>query len=328
MQKTKQPIITYFDQFLEYLDIEKGLSPSSQQTYARLLGRFVQWLKSQHYQSLRPHELTNEHLWQYRVYLASRLNAKTGQPIKRSMQNYYLIALRNFLKFFAEKDIQALPAEKIKLQKDKKERVVKFLKVDEKLRRFLTAPDTRTLTGKRDRAILECLYSTGMRVAELTALNRDQIKLTPQTNHLEIVIVGKGDRPRPVYFSQRAIKALRAYLSARKDTEKALFIRFSGPKTGSRRLSPRSIENIVKKYAIQTGLPVFTSPHTLRHTFATALLNQGVDLRTVQEFLGHKNVATTQIYTHVTSRRLREVHKRFHGGQELNQKDEIDKETS
>ena len=159
---------------------------------------------------------------------------------------------------------------------------------------------------------MESFFSTGLRIAELNSLNRDQIKIDKATIDLEVVVIGKGNRPRPVYFSSRAIEWLKAYLDTRKDKEKALFINYKGPKGADKRLTIRSIENIVKKYAILAGLPSFTVPHTLRHSFSTNLLSQGVDLREIQEFLGHKSIATTQIYASVTSKRLRDIHRRFY----------------
>jgi len=159
---------------------------------------------------------------------------------------------------------------------------------------------------------LETLFSTGLRVAELANLNKEQIKITPETRDLEIVVIGKGNRPRPIYFSKRAVKWVGQYLKTRKDKEKALFVNYRGPKLAPRRLSPRSVEDIVKKYAILAGVPAFTSPHIIRHSFATDLLMKGVDLKTIQEFLGHKNISTTQIYAHITSKKLRETHRKFH----------------
>jgi len=312
MKKDQKPIIEHVRDFLEYLDIEKGLSNKSQETYARFLKKFIKWLEINNLTSLLPHELTEEHIRKYRVFLSQTINKKTKEPLKRSTQNYYLIALRNLLNYFTDRDILSLPAEKIKLPKLKTEdRVIKFLTLDQ-IKKLLETPETSNIPGLRDRAILETLFSTGLRVAELVSLNREQIKITPETKELEVVVIGKGNRPRPVYFSQRAVKWLKKYLETRQDKEKALFINYKGPKTASKRLSSRSVENIVKKYAILSGIPIFTSPHTLRHSFATDLLMQGVDLRTIQEFLGHKNIGTTQIYAHLTSRKLRETHRKFH----------------
>jgi len=220
------------------------------------------------------------------------------------------------LDFFVEKNIASLPPSKIKLAKDKADKEIKFLKL-EQLSRLLEAPSSDSVIGLRDKALLETLFSTGLRVAELAALNRDQVKIKDQTEDLEIAVVGKGEKIRTVYFSLRAVKALRAYLNKRHDLDEALFINYrrgseKNLSDKSRRLTVKSIEDIVKKYVIISGLPVMATPHTLRHSFATDLLNQGVDLRTVQEFLGHSNIATTQIYTHVTNKQLRDVHRRVH----------------
>lgn len=312
MEKSLKPIIEHINDFLEYLDIEKGLSNKTQETYERFLRKFLKWLKINNLEGLLPHELTEEHVRRYRVFLSQTFNKNTKEPLKRSSQNYYLIALRNLLNYFTDRNILSLPAEKVKLAKSKiSDRTIKFLTLDQ-IKKLLETPKTNNIIGLRDRAILESLFSTGMRVAELVSLNKDQFKITAETKDLEIMIIGKGNRPRPVYFSPRAIRWLREYLKERNDKEKALFINFKGPRTASKRLSARSVENIVKKYALLSGVPIFTSPHTIRHSFATDLLNQGVDLRTIQEFLGHKNISTTQIYTSVTSRKLREAHRKFH----------------
>ncbi len=277
-----------------------------------MIKKFSDWLNKNNLESLKPHELTQKHLWDYRVFLSRQINPHRKTPLARSTQNHYLIALRNFLKFFSDRDITSLPAEKIKLTKSKSDqRIIKFLSL-EQIKKLLAAPKTSNVTGLRDKAILEVLFSTGLRIAELINLNKEQIKIKPETEDLEIVVIGKGNRPRPVYLSERAVKALKQYLNTRKDKEKALFIAYKGPKRASKRLSCRSIENIVKKYAIAAGVPNFTSPHTIRHSFATDLLEKGVDLREIQEFLGHKNIGTTQIYAHVTSKKLRDTHRKFH----------------
>lgn len=313
MKKNTRPIIDHISDFLEYLDIERGLSNKSQETYGRFINKFSSWLSANNLRNLLPHELTEEYIRKYRIFLSQTFNKNTKEPLKRSTQSYYLIALRNFLNYFADRDILSLPSEKIKLAKSKiNERTIKFLYLDQ-IKKLLEAPETSTLTGPRDRAILETFFSTGLRVAELVNLNKEQIKITPESKYLEIVIVGKGGRSRPVYFSKRAIKWLEKYLETRKDKERALFINFKGPThVKDKRLSSRSMENIVKKYAILAGVPTFTSCHTLRHSFATDLLSQGADLRTIQEFLGHKSIGTTQIYASVTSKKLRETHGKFH----------------
>lgn len=315
MNKSKETIIEHIQTFFEYLDIEKGVSLNTQQTYSRFLQNFINWLKDNNLEDLKPHELNDEHIWKYRAHLSKKITYRK-EPIKRSTSNYYLIALRGLLNYFTDRNISSLPAEKVKLTKEKKERIVKFLDIGQ-IEKLLLAPNTLTSTGLRDRAILETLFSTGLRVAELTSLNREQIKITPTTDILEVSIIGKGQHPRTVYFSERAIRALKKYLITRKDKDKALFIRYKGPTESSLRLTPRSIENIIKKYAKKTGVPISTTPHTVRHSYATDLLTQGVDLRVIQEFLGHRNIATTQIYTHITSQKLRDVHKKFHGGKEM-----------
>jgi len=311
MKKSKKPVIEHIQDFFEYLDIEKGLSIKSQQTYQRLIKKFILFLKENKLENLLCHEITEELIRKYRIFLSKSYSKKTKEPIKRTTQNYYLIALRSLLTYFTEYNILSLPPEKVKLPRLKnEERAIKFLNL-EQIKKLLESPDTNTLTGLRDRAILETLFSTGLRVAELVSLNREQIKINSDIKELEIVIVGKGNRPRPVYFSERSIFWLREYLKTREDKEKALFISYKGPKK-NKRLTPRSIENIVKKYALKSGVPIFTTPHTLRHSFATDLLMNGVDLRVVQEFLGHKNISTTQIYTHITSKKLKDIHKKFH----------------
>jgi len=226
--------------------------------------------------------------------------------------------LRSFLSYFHEKNITTLPTEKIKLPKDHKERLIKFLDI-EQLRKFFESPDTNTATGLRDRALLEALFSTGLRVAELVALNTKQLESAMNKTDFELSIVGKGGYPRVVYFSDRALVWIKKYIKSRQDDDEALFINVKGgPKKDSRRLSVRGVELVVEKYSKIAGFPFLATPHTLRHSFATDLLNNGVDLRIVQEFLGHRNIATTQIYTHVTSKRLREIHKKFHGASGLN----------
>ena len=312
MNKSTTPILGHLRNFFEYLDLEEGLSKKTQETYSRLFKQFLYWLKINRLEGLLPHELTEDHIWQYRVFLSKRVNKQTHQPLEKSTQNYYLIALRALFKYFADRNITSLPSEKVKLAKLRPdERAIKFLTL-EQIKKLLDSIKTVSIAGIRDRTILEILFSTGLRVAELVSLDREQVKISPGTNDLEIVVVGKGNRPRPVYFSGRAIDWLKKYLETREDKEKALFLNYKGPTNAARRLSARSIENIVKRCAILAGIPTFTSPHTLRHSFATDLLMQGVDLRQVQEFLGHKNIGTTQIYAHVTSKKLRDTHRKFH----------------
>lgn len=316
MRKETRPIQEHLIDFLEYLAVERGLSNKTQENYKMFLHKFFDWLKENHLGNLKPHELTDDHIWKYRVWLSRSFNKFKKTPLKKSTQNYYLIALRVFLVYFTDRNILSLPAEKIKLAKDKDERAVKFLTLDQ-VKKLLDTPKTTDPSGLRDKAILETLFSTGLRVAELVNLNRDQIKIKVETKDLEISITGKGNRTRTVYFSERAVSHLKNYLKTRTDTDKALFINYRTVKNVSRRLTSRSVENIVKKYALLAGIPILTTPHVLRHSFATDLLMQGVDLRTIQEFLGHKNITTTQVYTHVTNQRLRDIHRKFHGGRKI-----------
>lgn len=316
MKKSPKSILDHLPQFMEYLDIEKGLSHNSQITYNRLINKFGNWLKDTKLTTLLPHELTPEHLWQYRVYLSKIYNKNSRQPLKRASINYYLIVLRNLLNYFADRDITALPAEKVKLFPEKRERSIKFLNL-EQIKKLLDAPDISNPTGLRDKTILEVLFSTGLRVAELVSLNRNQIKIDNLNEDLEINVIGKGGRIRPIYLSPRALKAIKNYLATRKDDEKALFINYKGPTSTNHRLTTRSVENIVRKHVLKSGVSVIISPHGIRHSFATDLLMQGVDLRIVQEFLGHRNIATTQIYAHVTNRKLKDIHQKFHGGRKI-----------
>jgi site-specific recombinase XerD len=317
LKESPKPLPQHLTDFLDWLEIEKGLSSKSQENYARFLKRFLDWLKINNLEHLKPHDLTPDHVYQYRVFLSRQLRPKKNQPLKKSTQNYYLIALRSFLSFFAEKDILSLPSEKIKLAKNRGESQVSFLSL-EQLEKLFSAPDISNIQGLRDRTILEALFSTGLRIAELTALNRDQIKIGPKLDELEISIIGKGGRVRTVYFSERVLVWLKKYLETRNDDkEKALFINYRSKNGSPRRLTPRSIEKSIKRYAIISGIPLTTTPHVMRHSFSTDLLSQGVDIRTLQEFLGHKSIAATQIYAHVTSKRLKEIHKKFHSGKDL-----------
>jgi len=336
MQNSAQAILQYLPQtnsgakakdkknntpspFEDYCQIELGLSPKTTENYRRFILKFSNWLKENGLLALKPHQLTADHIYRYRTFLARQdRSLKSPAPLKKTTQNYYLIALRNVLKFFAAKDIISLPADKIKLLRDKEDKQINFLKL-EQVEQLLLSSNTSTLSGLRDRAILETLFSTGLRVAELTALDRDQLKIKIGVNFLEIAVKGKGGRIRTVYFSQRAIEWLKKYLNSRKDMDKALFISYSRNRAenGDKRLSVRSIENIVKKYIKIAGLPVMMSPHSLRHSYATDLLANGVDLRLVQEFLGHRNIVTTQIYTHVTNKQLADVFRKFHGGHRM-----------
>ena len=308
MTKSTKPIKDHLNDFLDWLEIEKGLSSKTQENYSRFLKKFLNWLKKNKIENLKPHELSPNHVWDYRTYLARQKSPRTQESLKKSTQNYYLIALRSLLSFFTERDILSLPSDKIKLARKKDGKVVSFLDL-EQLERLFKAPNTSTFHGLRDRAILEVFFSTGMRIAELVNLNRNQIKITSQTNELSITIIGKGSKPRIVYFSEKSIDWLKKYLQKRDKIvdQTALFVSKKG------RLTPRSIQKNIKKYAIQAGLPLTTTPHVMRHSFSTDLLNKGVDIRVLQEFLGHSSITATQIYAHVTNKRLQDIHHKFHG---------------
>src|SRR3989344_468104 len=317
MKNSNKSIQQYVSDFLDWIDVEKGLSSKTQENYSRFLKRFFVWLEEKKILDLKPHELTPEHIWEYRIYLARKTHSRrTATSLKKSTQNYYLIVLRSLLAYFVERNIPSLPPEKVKLARDKDDKEIRFLTLEQLEKLFLT-PDVSSLAGIRDRAILETFFSTGMRISELAALNRDQIESSLGSDSLEIGIVGKGGRTRTVYFSKRVLELLKKYFEMRGDLEEPLFINYRSPKDSSRRLSVKSIENLVKRYAIRAGFPKNTTPHVLRHTFATDLLNKGVDIRILQEFLGHKSITATQIYAHVTSKKLREIHRKYHGGKEL-----------
>lgn len=316
MKESNKSITKYIPDFLDYCEVEKGLSDNTQKNYQRYLNKFVFWLKKTKNENLKPHQLTTEHIWDYRLFL-SRYAEKGSKPLKKITQNYYLIALRALLSYFSAKDIVSIPSDKISLPKDaKKEKTIKFLNLDQ-IKKLLAVPNTKTRIGLRDKAILETFFSTGLRIAELVNLDREQFTNIKNKKDLELGIIGKGGTPRTVYFSERSLDWIKKYLENRNEKTKPLFVNYRSRKDASRRLTSRSVERIVKKYSKLSGVPIFTTPHTLRHSYATDLLTQGVDLRTIQEFLGHKNIVTTQIYTHVTNKRLRDVHRKYHSGKKL-----------
>jgi len=318
MKQSDIPIIKHIPRFLEYIEVEKGLSQVTSKNYHNFLLVFVNWLKEHNLRHIKPHELSSEHVWDYRLYLSRKTEG--DHTIKKTTQSYYLIAIRALLNYFADLDITSLPAEKIKLPKlTDKDKKIKFLKVDQ-INKLFEMPDVSTPDGLRDRAILEVLFSTGMRVSELMSLNITQFDrnklLSEKFDDIELSIPGKGGSVRVIYFSHRSLKCLSKYLKSRKDLYPPLFINYrpSSEADDDHRLTTRSIERIVKKYISMSGIPVDATPHTLRHSYATDLLEQGADLRSVQELLGHKNIVTTQIYTHVTNKQLKNIHRKFHSG--------------
>ena len=297
-------------EFLEYLEIQKGCSPLSIQRYQHYLRRFHNWL-SENSSVQKPEDISLELVRRYRLYLA-HFHARDGLPLVRVTQSYHIVALRAFLRYLlVQRDIPTLSPDKVELPKQSP-RSIAFLN-PEQIERLLSSPKIASNAGLRDRTILETLFSTGLRVSELVNLNRDQIDLERK----EFGVKGKGNKLRVVFLSDTAAQWIERYLRTRKDNFKPLFIRYSGKvdirNNGERmRLTARSIQNIVSKYAKKSGLPIEATPHTLRHSFATDLLIGGADIRSVQEMLGHESIRTTQVYTHVTNRHLKEVHKAFH----------------
>lgn len=304
--------------YLEYLEVERNLSQGTIKMYDYYLNDFLQFMTDFAGKSPALADLTLPAIRKYRLRINRRISQKSQESLKKSYQKNFLVALRSFLKYLvAERELTTVPPDRVALGKED-ERMPKFLEADE-VQRLLSVTNPNKLSGIRDAAILELLFSTGMRVSELTRRNRDDF--TPQVlENGEFPVVGKGRKIRTVFLSERAIKTLNRYLATRQDDFKPLFLRYSGKKTDeddpegeSLRLTDRSVQRLVKRYAIKAGIAVDATPHTLRHSFATDLLLAGADLRSVQELLGHANVATTQIYTHITNTRLREVHRKYHG---------------
>ena len=309
--KSENELARLVEDFLEYLEIERNCSPLTRRNYRHYLGRFLGWV-DQFTRGFEMEKLNLDQVMKYRVYLA-RFESSKGEPLARVTQSYHMIALRSFLKFLIKRDYQTLAPEKIELPKTES-KSLKFLN-DEQIERLLNSPGISTLSQLRDKVILEVLFSTGLRVSELVKLNRDEIDLKRR----EFGVIGKGGRARVVFLSKRACKWIKVYLDNRKDDWQPLLIRFRGGVDETRqgekmRLSPRSVQRIVQKYVKKAKIPVKASPHTMRHSFATDLLMHGADIRSVQEMLGHKNIATTQIYTHVTNKQLRNIHDKHHSG--------------
>jgi site-specific recombinase XerD len=296
--------------FLEYMEIEQNRSQKTIANYDHYLTRLVDFAGD-----ITVQEITPELIRKWRLWL-NRLGTNVSDELQKNTQNYHLIALRSFLKFCTKRDIPALPADKVELSRTVRKQVT-FLSPEE-LGRLFSQPDTGTMVGKRDRAILELLFSSGLRVSELVGLDRDHINLKRR----EFMVRGKGQKDRPIFISPEAAVYIQRYLDARKDTAKPLFVRYSGTKkvdlTGNyHRLTARSVQRLVARYALKAGITKHVSPHTMRHSFATDLLMNGADLRSVQAMLGHSNISTTQIYTHVTDPHLKNIHEKFHKTPEL-----------
>lgn len=311
-------------QFFEHLEIEKGRSLNTIENYERYLERFLSFSKVSN-----PKDITDDTVREFRLWL-NRQSSGTREDgrietLKKKTQNYYLIALRSFLKYMRKRGIESLSPERIELAKVAERDLDLISEAD--LKRLLSAPDGSDIKSLRDRAMLELFFSTGLRLSELCSLSRDL-----DLNKDEFSVRGKGEKVRVVFLSDNARDAVRTYLAKRTDMENALFVNLGrnvprGPSSGKysesrqglgladsniSRLTPRSIERIVKHYAIKAGISKKVTPHILRHSFATDLLQNGADIRSVQMMLGHANIATTQIYTHVTNKQLKDIHKKFH----------------
>jgi len=295
----------YIKNFLEYLEVTGNKSPKTLENYRHYLERFKEFLS----ENIDPKKLDIKKIQNYRLYL-NRIKDGKGKALGIKTQNYHIIALRAFLKYLAKNDVNALAPEKIELSKIP-ERTVEVLSREE-LERLFKAVDQTRKHGPRDLSILETLYSTGLRVSELKSLNRDQVDLKRR----EFMVRGKGRKPRIVFLSKKAADTISSYLKTRNDNFKPLFINSIKDKDiladEKRRLSTVSIQNLVRKYALKAGIIKKVTPHTLRHSYATELLINGADIRSVQEMLGHSSITTTQIYTHLTNKKLREIHEKYH----------------
>lgn len=292
--------------FIEYLEVEKGRSPKTSENYRRYLERFIEFAGD-----IPVDTITPELLRKYRLWL-NRYTMESGNDLAIITQSYHLIALRGFLNYLLKRDIVSLSPNKIELPKTHRKQVT-FLHYDEVERMLDAVPMDDSPQHLRDRAILELLFSSGLRVSELVNLDRGHIN----TKRREFMVRGKGQKDRPIFISQVAAEHVNTYLNSRTDSLAPLFLNYSrnsiADTTGSfRRLTPRSIQRMISKYAKLAGITKHVSPHTMRHSFATDLLMNGADIRSVQSMLGHSNISTTQVYTHVTDAHLRDVYEQFH----------------
>ncbi|MBI2426802.1 MAG: tyrosine-type recombinase/integrase [Candidatus Kerfeldbacteria bacterium] len=305
------PLARYVTEFLEYLEIEKNRSQKTIQNYDFYLRRFLAWTRA-----AKPSDITEDAVRKFRIQL-NRVENPRGGDLKKNTQNYHVIALRSFLKYLAKRDVKTLVAEKVELAKTP-ERQVEFLDGDD-LERLLAAPleslhekmRDPSLLQMRDKAILELLFSTGLRVSECANLKIDDVNLKRD----EFTVRGKGSKLRVVFLSEQAKHWLRTYCEARKDTSPFLFVSHDRAKKGRDEelpLAARSIQRLINKYARAAGITKHVTPHTMRHSFATDLLLNGADIRSVQSMLGHASITTTQIYTHITNQRLRETYQKYH----------------
>jgi site-specific recombinase XerD len=291
--------------YIEHIEVEGGRSSKTAENYHLYLDRFIEFAGD-----LEVATITSETIRKYRLWL-NRYKNNNDESLSTITQSYHLIALRGFLNYLSGRDIASLSPEKITLPKVSRKQVT-FLHFDE-VERLLAQIPLKDETGLRDRAIIELLFSSGLRVSELTRLNRDHIN----TKRREFMVRGKGQKDRPIFISQTAADYVTEYLNARQDSLPPLFLSYSRNSSTTtsgefRRLTPRSVQRIISHYARLAGITKHVSPHTMRHSYATDLLMNGADLRSVQSMLGHSNISTTQIYTHVTDKHLREVYEKFH----------------
>jgi site-specific recombinase XerD len=306
-KNNKQKLSFQIRKFLEYCEVAKNQSRKTIENYQHYLNRFLNW----NIEDIDVSNITLDLIQNYRLFLNRIKDPRTNEFLNIKTQNYHIIAVRAFLKFLAKNDITSLSPEKIELSKIP-ERSVEFLSREE-LERLFSTVNKNSKKGLRDLAILQTLYSTGLRVSELTNLNKDQVDL----NRREFMVRGKGKKPRIVFLSKKAVSTLIDYLKIRDDNLMPLFISFKRGRNDlnvseKKRLTPYSVQELVRNYARLAGIAKKVTPHTLRHSFATELLINGADIRSVQEMLGHASITTTQIYTHITNKKLREIHEKFH----------------
>ena len=317
--------------FLENCELDRNLSLKTVKMYGYYLNFFQTWLLLKNQRSkikdqsesekIKVNEkdydvekITEEMIRGFRLYLSHNYKNPYKGELKRQTQNYFLVALRSFFKYLTRQKLKVISPEMIELGKTRDRNLRHLTK--EQMQRLFQAVETSDIIGIRNRTILEVLFSTGIRVSELVGLNRDQVNLRTG----EFGVIGKGGKARVVFLSKNAKDWLQKYFDKRNDPYRPLFLRYSGPKANDelndekQRLSVRSIERMIEKYRVMAGIPIRIGPHILRHSYATDLLYNGADIRSVQEMLGHKNIATTQIYTHITNARLKDVHEKFHSG--------------
>lgn len=301
----KQYFSELISEFIEYLEVERGRSQKTAENYYLYLQRLIEFAGDEPISILDAELIRKWRLW------LNRYKTINDEPLGTLTQSYHLIALRSFLRYCSKRGIITLTPEKVELPKVRKKQVT-FLSSDE-VDRLISGIKPKDAISIRDRAIVELLFSSGLRVSELCNLNRDHINLSRG----EFTVRGKGQKDRPVFISPEASEWLAEYIKTRTDSYMPLFIRYtrgkpSDPRGEDMRLTPRSVQRIVSHYALLAGITKHVSPHSLRHSFATDLLMNGADLRSVQSMLGHSNIATTQIYTHVTDPQLKEIHRKFH----------------